>query len=186
MSSGYVVSAFAGLGKTHLAKNNDKFIDLESSDFQWLENDKYGDKESSKGNTEKIKNPSFPNNYVEEMKRLVAEGKIPLIAAQPEVIEAASKAGLYIFMAYPALDSKEDILKRYKDRGNAEGFINLMKSNFEKFVESMKSNMYAVASFEVSKGDFLSEYLTSEKLIGLIEHEILYQTQRVHNTLKTF
>lgn len=172
MSNGYVVSAFAGLGKTYLAKYNDKFIDLESSDYQWLENDKYGDKEQSKGNTEKVKNPSFPNNYVEEMKKLVAKGKVPLIAAQPEVIEAASKAGLYIVMAYPSLDSKKDILKRYKDRGNAAGFIKLMEGNFEKFVESMKSNVYAIFSIEVEKGEFLTDYLTNEDLDDIIGEEL--------------
>ena len=66
MKDGIVVFGFAGIGKSTLCKNtnNKKFLDLESSNFQWILNDeqKLLPVEQRKGLIFQ-KNPDWPDNY---------------------------------------------------------------------------------------------------------------------------
>lgn len=159
MDKNYVYSVFAGLGKTTLAKQNDSFIDLESSDFQWIGKSTEKTKEGLKG-TDRVFNPKFPENYIQAIKEFLEDGKNVLISAQPKVLDLVEKEKLPLITVYPLNTEKckRELLQRYADRGNPEPFIKLMESNFENFVTDMESRNDSVEGYYVvGEGLYLSD-----------------------------
>ena len=88
MSKGYLIGGFKAIGKTTLARKYDNVIDLESSDYKYLLDDnlKEFSKEERKGRKDRVKNPEYPMNYINEMISLKNQGKIVLFACKKEII----------------------------------------------------------------------------------------------------
>ena len=61
-----IISAFPGIGKTTLVQTNKNYVDLESSDYKWIDIDKTLSIEERKG-TAKTINPDFPENYIQKI-----------------------------------------------------------------------------------------------------------------------
>lgn len=146
-----IYACFAGIGKTYLAKQNFDFVDLESSEYQWLDALEGGSVEGNKSvMTEK--NPDFPNNYIQEIAKLAWDGHV-LISCQPKVLKLLAEWNLPFVTVYPSLGSKEAFLNRYKDRGNGQEFIELMDNNFENFIHDLATNEDAVARIEITSSE---------------------------------
>ena len=149
-----VISAFPGIGKTTLVQTNKNYIDLESSDYKWIDIDKTLSIEERKG-TAKTINPDFPENYIKKIIELTDMGFNVLISSHKEVREALQTQSIEYTIVLPSLDMKEEMINRYLSRGNQESFVNLLKTNYEKFVEdlSMDSNEKVV----LKSGQYLSD-----------------------------
>lgn len=149
-----IISAFPGIGKTTLVQINKNYIDLESSDYKWIDIDKTLPIEERKG-TAKTINPDFPNNYIKKINELTGMGFNVLISSHKEVREALQAQGIEYTIILPSLDMKEEMINRYLSRGNQESFVNLLKTNYEKFVEdlSMDTNEKIV----LKSGQYLSD-----------------------------
>lgn len=149
-----IISAFPGIGKTTLVQINKNYIDLESSDYKWIDIDKTLPIEERKG-TAKTINPDFPENYIKKIIELTDMGFNVLISSHKEVREALQARGIKYTIVLPSLDMKEEMINRYLSRGNQESFVNLLKTNYEKFVEdlSMDSNEKVV----LKSGQYLSD-----------------------------
>lgn len=128
-----IISVFPGIGKTTLVQINKNYIDLESSDYKWIDIDKTLPIEERKG-TAKTINPDFPNNYIKKINELTGMGFNVLISSHKEVREALQAQGIEYTIVLPSLDMKEEMISRYLSRGNQESFVNLLKTNYEKFV----------------------------------------------------
>ena len=125
--------AFPGIGKTTLVQINKNYIDLESSDYKWIDIDKTLPIEERKG-TAKTINPDFPENYIKKIIELTDMRFNVLISSHKEVREALQAQGIEYTIVLPSLDMKEEMISRYLSRGNQESFVNLLKTNYEKFV----------------------------------------------------
>ena len=66
--------------KTTLISNDNHYVDLESSDYKWLDsNGEQGlAKEQSKGKLKQV-NPDFPANYIEAIRAVCDSGRTPLV-----------------------------------------------------------------------------------------------------------
>lgn len=128
-----IISAFPGIGKTTLVQTNKNYVDLESSDYKWIDIDKTLSIEERKG-TAKTINPYFPENYIKKIIELTDTGFNVLISSHKEVREALQAQGIEYTIILPSLDMKEEMISRYLSRGNQESFVNLLKTNYEKFV----------------------------------------------------
>ena len=131
-----VISAFPGIGKTTLVQTNKNYIDLESSDYKWIDIDKTLPIEERKG-TAKTISPDFPENYIKKIIELTDMGFNVLISSHKEVREALQAQGVKYTIVLPSLDMKEEMINCYLGRGNQENFVNLLKANYEKFVEDL-------------------------------------------------
>lgn len=149
-----VISAFPGIGKTTLVQTNKNYIDLESSDYKWLDIDKTLPIEERKG-TAKTINPDFPNNYIKKISELTDMGFNVLILSHKEVREALQAQGIKYTIVLPSLDMKEEMINRYLSRGNQENFVNLLKTNYEKFVEDLA--MDPSEKIVLKHGEYLSD-----------------------------
>lgn len=149
-----IISAFPGIGKTTLVQTNKNYVDLESSDYKWIDIDKTLSIEECKGIAKTI-NPDFPENYIKKIIELTDMGFNVLISSHKEVREALQAQGIKYTIVLPSLDMKEEMINRYLSRGNQESFVNLPKTNYEKFIEdlSMDPNEKVV----LKSGQYLSD-----------------------------
>lgn len=151
-----IISAFPGIGKTTLVQTNKNYIDLESSDYKWLDIDKVLSIEERKG-TAKTINSDFPENYIKKIIELTDMGFNVLISSHKEVRKALQAQGIEYTIILPSLDMKEEMINRYLSRGNQESFVNLLKTNYEKFVEDL--SMDPNEKIILKSGQYLSDLI---------------------------
>ena len=149
-----IISAFPGIGKTTLVQTNKNYVDLESSDYKWVDIDKTLSIEERKG-TAKTINPDFPANYIKKIIELTDMGFNVLISSHKEVREALQSRSIKYTIVLPSLDMKEEMINRYLSRGNQESFVNLLKTNYEKFVEDL--SMDPNEKIVLKSGQYLSD-----------------------------
>jgi len=123
-NSSPVVCAFPGTGKTYmyeLYKERACIFDSDSSKFSWLEPG--------------VRNPEFPNNYIEHIKEEIKNGaQIILVSTHSVVRKALLENDIPFTIVYPHIEDKEVYLRRYRTRGSSDDFIKMMDENYEKFI----------------------------------------------------
>ena len=121
-----IISAFPGVGKTTYHKNNpETTLDSDSSGFSWVVNE----------NGEKVRNPEFPQNYITHIKENIGKYKYIFVSSHKEVRDALLDNCIFFYLVYPVNSRKEEFIQRYKDRGNDENFIKLVKTNWENWMD---------------------------------------------------
>lgn len=134
---GVIISAFPGCGKTYAFNNRqDKFriLDSDSSNFKWVK-----DKD---GNNTKELNPEFPKNYIKHIKENIDSCDIIFVSTHKEVRDALRENNMNYTLIYPRVEDKEEYMQRYIDRGSTEDFINIMNTNFEKFINELEEEEF--------------------------------------------
>lgn len=160
---GQVLSVFAGCGKTYCAKKHpDKVIDLESSNYKWIYAVDVSNipKECRKGMSAKLRkvNPDWPNNYIQAIKEARKKYDVVLVAQYEEVRKAMAQAGIPYALVFPLNSCKMEFVERYKKRGNPDSFVQMLMTNFDKWVfdlyESNDGNKWILAP-----GQYLEDVL---------------------------
>lgn len=141
-----IISGFPGIGKSYLFNNNLglKVKDSDSSLFSWIE----------KG----VRHPDFPNNYISHIKECIGEYDVVLVSSHEVVRDALKESGLEYTIVYPSIELKEVYLKRYKERGNNEAFIELLENNWEKWITDIDNEVYPM-KIKLHDDFYLSDYL---------------------------
>ena len=149
-----IYSGFAGVGKTYASETHSNVIDLESSQFQWVNaRPKSIEKNKSRYSA---KNPEWPGNYISAIVEQAQSGKHVLISAQPEVLEALAKQNIPFITVTPDVGDKEAYIQRYTDRGNPQKFIDMMTEHFEEYIDDMDKNFDATAHIKLHRYAFIS------------------------------
>lgn len=162
MPKGKIICGFAGIGKTYVSSKYNRIIDLESSDFKWqyLEFETQNiDKEKRKGIIEKVKNPNWPLNYVNEIITKQKEYDFVLISLDLEVRNLLKEKGYSYIVCFPSKEQKNDFLNRYKKRGNNEKFIENISLNYEKWIDDL---MLEENKIILKSGQYLEDVLKEE------------------------
>lgn len=168
---GLVVYGFPAIGKTTVCKKFDNFIDLESSDYHWLftEEQLKMSVEERKG-IDKVKNPAWPQNYFEAIDN--ARKKYDYIFVAFAGIEYCQKNDIKYMRIYPSIDQKNDYLKRMKNRGNSDDFLEKMAKNFEDYINGCIDDKRAI-KIEMQKGEYLEDCLKRLNIIPNDENEMI-------------
>lgn len=125
----YIISAFPGTGKTYFHKNHpDISLDSDSSEFSWII-DKNGNK---------IRNPKFPNNYINHIKENIGKYKFIFVSSHKEVRELLNLHCIFYYVVYPLIECKEEYIERYRFRGSDEKFIDLISNNWDNWIEELE------------------------------------------------
>ena len=121
-----VISGFPGIGKSYTAMNEDSFkiLDSDSSNFSWI---KIG-----------VRNPDFPNNYIEHIKLNMYKADIIFVSSHEEVRNALIKNGIDFTLVYPHKSLKNIYLARYEQRGSSKEFIEFISNNWDKFLDEIE------------------------------------------------
>lgn len=164
-----IVSAFAGVGKTTLAKKyKGDVIDLESGDFKWLNND---GTEASKG-SRRGQNPNYPVNYLEAIKKANSQYKVVLISQHEIIRKCLDAVKLDYIIVYPNKNIKEEFIQRYKDRGNNEKFIQLISQEWNNWIDALDKDT-THKKIVLNAGQYLSDFAVE---LGLATVEELVDT----------
>jgi len=120
-----IISAFPGTGKTSYCNLYSDYIpDIFASD-------------SDSSNFDKSE---FPRNYIEHIKQKKEQGYYRIfVSSHKEVRDALVENGLEFTLVYPKKELKDEYIKRYKERGSSEDFINLISENWENWIDELQS-----------------------------------------------
>ena len=132
MKKTMIFSVFPGVGSSYLAKHSSYFklniLDLDSSSFSW--------------NPPGVRNPDFPNNYIEEIKNKLGNVDVILISSHSVVRNALKDNGMMYHLVYPHIKAKDLYMYRYENRGNDDNFINILWLHWEEWIEEMQKDTY--------------------------------------------
>lgn len=141
MKNTIVISAFPGLGKTTFfnksQESNISVLDSDSINFSWLE----GDTDSDGSNATRVRNPDFPNNYIQHIKENIGKVDIILVSSHKIVRDALNDEGIKYFVVYPHISLKEEYIERYIKRSSPVKFVEMLHTNFESFVSEIDNEI---------------------------------------------
>lgn len=117
-----IVLGFPCMGKTYFAKNNDKAIDLESSEYFFIKDDRFENSEQWKGLKDRKFNPTGLQDYLKAIKDAVDSGAYDYVftSQSPEVVKGIINLGYQPIFVKPHGTELSDVefIKRAKNRGN--------------------------------------------------------------------
>jgi hypothetical protein len=125
-----IISGFPGIGKSYLFnfRKDLTILDSDSSQFSWLE----------KG----VRDPDFPNNYMKHIKDNIGKVDVILVSSHDVVRQALKDNNIDYTIVYPNKSCKEEYLNRYRNRGNDEGFVNMINKNWDKFIDEIEKETF--------------------------------------------
>lgn len=141
-----IISGFPGVGKSTLFKQQEDIMisDSDSSMFSWIEPG--------------VRHPDFPGNYINHIKSLIGKVDFVFVSSHDVVREALNEEEVVYTIVYPSKEIKEEYIQRYIDRGNNEGFVKLLQSNYELFIDGIEKEKHPkLVSLE--SGQYLSDVL---------------------------
>jgi adenylate kinase family enzyme len=148
MKDTIIISGFPGIGKSYLTElYKDKGIiicDSDSSKFSWIEPG--------------IRNPDFPNNYINHIKELIGKVDGILVSSHSIVREALAAANIKYVLVYPDKSLYLKYLKRYVKRNNDTEFIINMAKLFHTFVNQCDNDMNAIR-YKMTEDNYLSDII---------------------------
>jgi len=127
MKEAIIISGFPGIGKSYITKNDKEFkiSDSDSSGFSWIE----------KG----VRHPDFPQNYIDHIQAIKNDYDIIFVSSHKTVRDALMRNNIYFYLVYPDISLKQEYLKRFKERGNEDSFIEVLNNNWETFILDIES-----------------------------------------------
>ena len=166
-----IISAFPCMGKTHCSKNNDKVLDLESSDY-FFEKDGFEDlsNEEFKGIQNRIKRETGLKEYISAIIGADVSGKYDyiFISQSPDVIKELLKLKKEVLLLKP-IPNEESLLnfrERAKNRGNnIEWIKSTEKFLFRKLEEDYSESEIAQLSFAFINPDLYISDLIEQGII---------------------
>jgi len=140
-----VISGFPAVGKSFLSEQSDlTVLDSDSSNFSWVR--------------EGERHPDFPNNYIEHIKNSIGKVDYILVSSHDIVREALRENNIPYTLVYPSFELKDEYSDRYRNRGNNEGFIKFIDSNWHKFISDIENETFPKL-VELESGQYLSDVL---------------------------
>jgi len=147
-----VISGFPGVGKTYCKQNSSlSILDSDSSKFSWMEN-----RYIEKG----IKNPNFPQNYIDHIKGCLKVNKADIIFVSSHKIVrcALVNNNINFILVFPERNLKKEYIRRFEDRDSDQEFIDMIDNNWDSFIDEME-NQNGCEIVKLKFGEFLSDYL---------------------------
>lgn len=168
---GKIIAAFAGVGKSYVGKKYANVLDLESTYYKWLEEGvAHLTEEERKGNKNRVLNPSWPQNYIEEILKQKENYDIVLIQLShirlknEKIFEYFDENNIEYYVARPNLSGWKYIEQRLRDRGNTEEFVGQVRDNFNIFIEEFSKDKYNQIIIE--DGEFLEKALIDDGFLN--------------------
>lgn len=112
----------------------DKILDSDSSLFSWLYDED--------GNKTSARNPDFPNNYTQHIKDHLDTEDVIFVSSHKVVRDALKENDIPYYLVYPEKEMKDEWMRRFRERGNDDAFINFQDSHWDEFIDDMESETY--------------------------------------------
>ncbi len=166
-----VISAFPGTGKTRLHQDTDLFVlDSDSSRFSWVEQhgrdicfpDNYmRHAQTAMGITEvEYIQRNLDSTEIVPIRRGVGFADIVLVSSHDLVRKALVTRGIDYTLVFPDRSLKDEYIERFKERGSPQGFIDLLDTNWDKWISELESQE-GCTPVRLQQGQFLSDVVTT-------------------------
>ena len=169
-----IVSGFPGIGKSYAtnAINTDglfKAIDSDFSYFSWLY-DKEGNKISEftmMGEVKYTRDPNFPQNYVNYIKANIKKNHIIFVSSHLSVRELMKKEGIDFYVAVPEAtkEMRDIMMKRFRERGNDEKFIEDQFNNYFNRISEMMESVPKEQLIIIKPDEYLIDHIGLKMVI---------------------
>lgn len=161
MKNTKVIAAFPACGKTYYFENreeNNIVLDSDSSKFSWTYTNKDENGNEIRG-VRKIRNPDFPDNYIEHIKENMGKVDYIFVSTHDVVRKALNKAGIDFILVYPKQSLKEEWIGRCFLRGSGEFFCQLIADKWDDWISEMERECVVNGhdSFRLRHGEYLSD-----------------------------
>lgn len=147
-----IISGFPGVGKSHLGKRSDnevKVLDLESSNF---------------------KGENRWEDYKKEIKNQVGKVDVLFVSSHKETRKILSELGLNFYLVYPDRSLKDEYMRRYRERGSSESFIDMMDKNFDLFIDSIENEEVRCAKIKlIGEDEYLDSFLNFMNFLDVLK-----------------
>lgn len=140
-----VISGFPGIGKTYLfdrQKDDVIVLDSDSSKFSWIE--------------EGVRNPDFPNNYIEHIKDNIGKADYIFVSSHDVVRDALKENEVEYILVSPMKNLKKEYIERFKERGNPDSFIDFISKNWNSFIDEIDNETHP-KKIKLGPGEFLAD-----------------------------
>lgn len=139
-----VVSGFPGVGKSHLFRENNGLVimDSDSSKVSWL--------------TEGVRHPDFPRNYIEHIKANMGKAHLILVSSHKVVRDALRESAVAYVLVYPDRQLKSEYIQRYRDRGSDDAFVQMIESRWDIFMAELEAETWPTHRV-LHKGEYLGD-----------------------------
>ncbi len=160
MKNTIVISAFPACGKSYCFNHYQdslSMLDSDSSEFSWLKD--------AEGKNTKERNPDFPQNYIEHIKKNLGAVDVIFVSSHEVVRRALAQNNIKTLMVYPAVHLKDEWLRRFRARGNHESFIDFISSNWDQFIADIDNEDHGFIKMKLKDENdyislaFLQEYI---------------------------
>ena len=148
MKNTKIIAAFHECGKTYYFKNKEENIsvlDSDSSKFSWMEviDQEYEIKNRGKTNYQqryiKVRNPDFPQNYINYIKENIGKVDYILVSTHEEVRKALNDAEIDFCLVYPKRSLKAEWVGRCFLRGSDEKFCQLIADKWDEWISQLEA-----------------------------------------------
>jgi len=150
------------IGKTYLAKQDSKFVDIDGmkADYKYnLYNLPIEEKEKSKLNRGKIVNNNSSEYAIELLKQTISENRIALLSYNKKIINFIIENKYEYCLVYADKNLNNEYAKRMKKRGNNDIFVDQMTNlkNWEEFYEKNINDKTSTYKIKLKSGQYLSD-----------------------------
>lgn len=167
-----LIVAGPATGKTYLALNDKRFVDLDGERAAY----KYGfsgisdlEVERGKGRRGKVVNKDSLQYIIKMIDEVVRNNKVGLLSYHEDILDYVWKKNIPYCLVYASFDSREEYIRRMKNRGNSLDFIKNMTDEdiWKKFYEKDLLDTKATYKIELGKNKYLFDirdyFLEEEK-----------------------
>ena len=152
MANGIIIAGFATCGKSVLGKKYSNVIDLESSNYKYINTNLENVPVETRKGTKRDVNKEWPNNYYKAIRKAIKIYDVVLVQLKPELFDYFDKNNIKYSIAYPNINNWEDVKRKCINRGNNENFIRRLKNVFVPFYEDCLQrnyeNLYIINEYE--------------------------------------
>ena len=139
-----------------------KILDSDSSEFSWVK-DEYG-------NNTSVRNPKFPQNYIDHIKEKMLTEDIIFVSSHEVVRDALKQNDIPYHIFYPKKEQKERWVCRFRERGNDEKFISFISDNWDKFIDGIENDDYPI-KHELRDDWTNYEYINSTTILWATDYQ---------------
>lgn len=155
------IVASPGIGKSYLCDNYKNFADLDEVRLRCRyfvpENITREELESTKGNRSFNKRPNFKELLSKTLNDLLLSDVTLIASPHPELIDFLIINNIKYCFVYPSISTKPEMIKRWKERGNTEEFIETNSKNIDIWYEQNIADTRPAVHYEIKTNEFLAD-----------------------------
>ena len=157
-----IIAGFPGTGKSILTNEYRNLTsDSDSSKFSWIMTEEG-----------KVRNPDFPNNYIEHIKSLIGKVRIIFVSTHDVVRQALKDNNIEYVLVYPGKNCKDIYMNNYKNRGNDDAFLKLMDQNWDKFINQLEHEEGCSIKLVLMRNKYIKDIPFIKKILEVEEEKL--------------